>query len=200
VRREVVASAQALDRSVAGRMNYEQCETLGIPCGSGAIQSSIRRVINPRMKNNGIFCREENAEIMLQRRALVISQIWDDGQPDIRALTRKDDRTGWRWDPRTISCKDETNSTSNIYSLLHSAQPRPQSGNAPRHKSRSWLALLRSAPQEPIAACILAIGAAVFSPDRESTLAYPGRRFRAVRVGGVKSAAASPRGRSRRDP
>ncbi len=103
---------------------------------------------------------EETAEIMLQLRAQVISQRWDDGQSDIRALTRKDARTGWRQDPRAMRCKDEANPTSNIYSLLYSAQPRPQSGNAPRRKSQSRLALLRSAPHEQILACIAAIGAA----------------------------------------
>jgi hypothetical protein len=50
-------------------MNYDRFTKLAIPRGSGAIESSIRRVINLRMKNNGMFWREENAEIMLQLRA-----------------------------------------------------------------------------------------------------------------------------------
>jgi hypothetical protein len=33
--------------------------------GSGAIESSIRRVINLRLKGNGIFWLEENAEAIL---------------------------------------------------------------------------------------------------------------------------------------
>jgi hypothetical protein len=95
-----------------GRMNYDRFTKLGIPRGSGAIESSIRRVINLRMKNNGMFWREENAEIMLQLRAQVISQRWDDCQSNIRALSRTDARTDWRWTPRPMSCKDEANSAS----------------------------------------------------------------------------------------
>jgi hypothetical protein len=95
-----------------GRMNDDRFTNLGIPRGSGAIESSIRRVINLRMKNNGMFWREENAEIMLQLRAQVISQRWDDCQSNIRALSRTDARTEWRWTPRPMSCKDEANSSS----------------------------------------------------------------------------------------
>lgn len=46
---------------------------MGLPVGSGAIESSIRRVINLRLKGNGIFWKEENAESMLQLRSMVIS-------------------------------------------------------------------------------------------------------------------------------
>jgi hypothetical protein len=74
-------------------MNYDRFTKDGIPRGSGAIESSIRRVINLRMKNNGMFCAQENAEIMLQLRAQVISQRWDDCQSNIRALSRSDART-----------------------------------------------------------------------------------------------------------
>ena len=58
----------------AGRLRYPLFKSLGIPIGSGAIESSIRRVINMRLKGCGTFGREENAESMLQLRALVISQ------------------------------------------------------------------------------------------------------------------------------
>ncbi|MFO0868137.1 MAG: hypothetical protein U0935_04255 [Pirellulales bacterium] len=98
----------------SGRMNYVQFVKLGIPLGSGAIESGIRRVINLRMKNNATFWREENAEIMLQLRAQVISKRWDDCQSEIRALTRRDARTDWRWEPRPMSCKDEANLANGI--------------------------------------------------------------------------------------
>ena len=51
------------------RLNYVEYRNLGIPLGSGAIESSIRRVINTRLKNNGTFWLEVNAEILLQLRA-----------------------------------------------------------------------------------------------------------------------------------
>ena len=47
---------------------------LGLPLGSGAIESGIRRVINLRLKNNGMFWREKHAEAMLQVRAQIISK------------------------------------------------------------------------------------------------------------------------------
>jgi hypothetical protein len=62
----------------AGRLQYPTFRKLGIPLGSGAIESGIRRVINLRLKNNGMFWREEHAEEMLQVRAQVISKRWDE--------------------------------------------------------------------------------------------------------------------------
>ncbi len=38
----------------AGRLQYQTFRKLGLPMGSGAIESSIRRVINLRLKNQGI--------------------------------------------------------------------------------------------------------------------------------------------------
>jgi hypothetical protein len=61
------------------RQDNDQPEmATGIPLGSGAIESGIRRVINRRMKNNGMYWLEENAEIMLQLRCQVISERWDE--------------------------------------------------------------------------------------------------------------------------
>ena len=62
----------------AGRLQYPTFRKLGIPLGSGAIESGIRRVINLRLKNNGMFWREEHAEAMLQVRTQVISKRWDE--------------------------------------------------------------------------------------------------------------------------
>jgi hypothetical protein len=99
---------------LAGRMNYVQFVKLGIPRGSGAVESGIRRVINLRLKNNATFWYEENAEIMLQLRAQVISRRWDECQSNIRQLARKDARTDWRWKPRPMSCKDEANLSTTV--------------------------------------------------------------------------------------
>lgn len=46
----------------AKRLNYVEYRNFGIPLGSGAIGGSIRRVINTRLKNNGKFWLEDNAE------------------------------------------------------------------------------------------------------------------------------------------
>jgi len=57
----------------AGRLAYPFFKGLGLTLGSGAIESSIRRVINMRLKGNGIYWCQDNAESMLQLRSLVIS-------------------------------------------------------------------------------------------------------------------------------
>ena len=89
----------------AGRLQYPTFRKLGLPLGSGAIESGIRRVINLRLKNNGMFWREEHAEQMLQVRGQVISQRWDDRVKAMRQYLRYDRRTDWKWEPRAMSSK-----------------------------------------------------------------------------------------------
>lgn len=91
----------------AGRLSYAHFRSLGIPLGSGAIESSIRRVINLRLKSNGMFWGEPQAETMLQVRAQVISNRWDQRLNEMRELTRRDGRHDWRWAPQAMSCKSE---------------------------------------------------------------------------------------------
>ena len=89
----------------AGRLQYPTFRKLGLPLGSGAIESSIRRVINLRLKNNGMFWREEHAEEMLQVRAQVISKRWDERVQAMRQHLRYDGRTDWEWEPEAMSSK-----------------------------------------------------------------------------------------------
>ena len=86
----------------AGRLRYTVFRAFGIPLGSGAIESNIRRVINMRLKGNGTFWREENAESMLQLRALVISDRWDERVRQMRAIRRTTHRADWHWTPRDM--------------------------------------------------------------------------------------------------
>lgn len=69
----------------AGRLDDADFRRRGLPLGSGAIESSIRRVINLRLKGNGIFWLEHHAEEMLQLRALVISGRWDERVQQMRS-------------------------------------------------------------------------------------------------------------------
>ncbi len=62
----------------AGRLKYPTFRRQGLPLGSGAIESGIRRVINLRLKGNSIYWRELAAESMLQIRAQVLTDRWDD--------------------------------------------------------------------------------------------------------------------------
>lgn len=62
----------------AGRMDYPKFTLMGIPLGSGAIESGIRRVINMRLKSNGMFWLAEHAESILQLRCHYISKRLDE--------------------------------------------------------------------------------------------------------------------------
>lgn len=91
----------------AGRLSYPYFRKLGLPLGSGAIESGIRRVINLRLKSNAIFWLEPNAEAMLQVRAQVISNRWDQRVQEMRDLRRSDGHTDWTWRPQPMSVKAE---------------------------------------------------------------------------------------------
>jgi hypothetical protein len=77
----------------AGRLKYPTFRGLGVPIGSGAIESSIRRVVNMRIKGNAIFWRQDMAEAMLQLRRRALTDRWDESLAQLRALRRHDART-----------------------------------------------------------------------------------------------------------
>ncbi len=58
------------------RMQYASFEQQGIPCGSGCVESAIRRVINMRLKSPGIFWIKERAEYFLFLRSQLLSGRW----------------------------------------------------------------------------------------------------------------------------
>src|SRR5271167_2777023 len=68
-----------------GHLDYVRFRRRGVPLGSGAIESAIRRVINLRLKGNSISWYEKNAEGMLLLRCLVLSKRWDDTFAQISA-------------------------------------------------------------------------------------------------------------------
>jgi hypothetical protein len=85
--------------SDAGRLRYDRFRCRGVPMGSGVIESTIRRVINLRLKGNGIYWTEENAEAVFQLRAAVVSGRWEEILEHTRAAMAKDRRTEWCWMP-----------------------------------------------------------------------------------------------------
>jgi hypothetical protein len=92
----------------AGRLKYPTFRKLGIPLGSGAIESGIRRVINQRMKGSGLFWREGNAEAMLQVRAQVIARRWDARLAAMRAHEKRYGRRPWKRTYPNMSAKIES--------------------------------------------------------------------------------------------
>ena len=78
-------------------MAYKQLRQAGLPMGSGAVESAIRRVINLRLKGNGIMWLKENAEGMLVLRAAVLSDRWEETLEHVRATMATDRQIGWKW-------------------------------------------------------------------------------------------------------
>ena len=58
------------------RMQYAHFKENNIPCGSGSVESAIRRVINLRLKSAGIFWKRDMAEYFLFLRSQLLSKRW----------------------------------------------------------------------------------------------------------------------------
>jgi hypothetical protein len=91
----------------AGRLKYVRFKQLGLPCGSGAIESGIRRVINLRLKSNAMFWKSEHAESMLQVRSQVVPDQWDQAMSDLGDFRRTEAHDSWDWGPENMSSKIE---------------------------------------------------------------------------------------------
>ena len=81
----------------AGHLDYDRYRRRGLPVGSGAIESAIRRVINLRLKGPGLLWREENAEAMLVLRAAALTERWQESLEHVRAGMASDRRLDWEW-------------------------------------------------------------------------------------------------------
>lgn len=81
----------------AGHMDYARYRRRGLPSGSGAIESAIRRVINLRLKGNGITWLEENAEAMLVIRANVLCKRWEETFARVCQSMASNRRLDWAW-------------------------------------------------------------------------------------------------------
>jgi len=77
--RNVAAKRTVLKRFETNRhrMRYDHYRHHGLPCGSGAVESAVRRVVNLRLKNAGTFWDPEMAEGVLHLRSQFLSGIWD---------------------------------------------------------------------------------------------------------------------------
>ena len=58
------------------RLQYQQFKAQGLCCGSGSVESAIRRVINLRLKAAGTFWKRDMAEYFLFLRSQLISGRW----------------------------------------------------------------------------------------------------------------------------
>lgn len=60
----------------ASRMGYAECRERGLPQGSGAVESAVRRVVNQRLKGNSIYWTEDHAEDVLHLRSFLKAGRW----------------------------------------------------------------------------------------------------------------------------
>ena len=81
------------------RLRYEVFRSWRLPMGSGAIESTIRRVINLRLKGNSIYWTEGNAEAVFQLRAALVSGRWDEIFAHTQEAMARDRRKTWHWTP-----------------------------------------------------------------------------------------------------
>lgn len=59
------------------RLFYDKIRNAGLPIGSGAMESAVRRVVNLRLKGAGIFWLRETAEAMLKLRSYYKAGRWN---------------------------------------------------------------------------------------------------------------------------
>jgi len=83
--------------AAAGHMDYKRMRRRGLPQGSGAIESAIRRVINLRLKGPGLMWQEENAEGALALRAAAVTERWEETMAWVREGMGRDRLIGWTW-------------------------------------------------------------------------------------------------------
>jgi len=81
----------------AGHLDYKRLRRRGLPQGSGAIESAIRRVVNLRLKGPGLMWQEENAEGALALRAAAVSERWEETMTWVREEMGRDRQMGWQW-------------------------------------------------------------------------------------------------------
>jgi hypothetical protein len=78
-------------------MDYARFLREGLPIGSGAVESAIRRVINLRVKGPGLFWEAENAEAMVVLRAAALSGRWQELMDRTRQSHSRDRRMDVKW-------------------------------------------------------------------------------------------------------
>lgn len=83
--------------AAAGHLRYREFRRRGLPTGSGAIESAIRRVVNLRLKGNGLLWYADNAEGMLALRAAALSGRWQETLDHVREVMARDRRIDWQW-------------------------------------------------------------------------------------------------------
>jgi hypothetical protein len=97
---------------VARRLDYDSYRRRGLPLGSGAVESAIRRVVNLRLKGPGLMWLAENAEAALALRAAALTDRWDETMQAVGEAMGKDRRR--RWEMQSADLLKELNTPESI--------------------------------------------------------------------------------------
>src|SRR5436305_6417323 len=84
--------------AAAGHLEYKRLRRRGLPQGSGAVESALRRVINLRLKGPGLMWQGENAEGALALRAAAVTERWQETMAWVREGMGADRQVGWSWE------------------------------------------------------------------------------------------------------
>jgi hypothetical protein len=106
----------------AGHMKYHQFRKQGAPLGSGAIESAVRRVVNLRLKGNGMLWEVENAEAMLVLRAAALTGRWEETLEHSRDTRAGDRRLDWQWQSPDMPSELKSGKA------IRPPKPQPQAG------------------------------------------------------------------------
>lgn len=87
----------------AGHLQYLSFKRRGLPLGSGAIESAIRRVINLRLKSNAMYWLPENAEAMFALRASLLTDRWEEHLLQVQRSMTRDASLNWEWSAPSIA-------------------------------------------------------------------------------------------------
>jgi hypothetical protein len=124
---EMATAVAYLDKHLeAGHLDYDEMQRRGLPIGSGAIESAIRRVVNQRLKGNGLMWCEGNAEGMLLLRAAALTGRWDEELQRALQSACEDGRRDWNWSSPDMPFE--------LKAKVDVGAPRPQLQSPPEDK------------------------------------------------------------------
>lgn len=109
----------------ARHMDYERYRRRGLPVGSGAVESAIRRVVNLRLKGPGLMWLEENAEAALVLRAAAITGRWEETMIRVHETVGTDRRIRWEWTSADLVAELKAPDSIKPPEAQHAAGQRP---------------------------------------------------------------------------
>jgi hypothetical protein len=93
-RQQALRKWQSSFETNASRMPYETFEAQGLPCGSGCVESAMRRVINLRRKGPGTFWTRQMGACMVFLRGQLLAGRWQVMRHNITTKVAKQWRYG----------------------------------------------------------------------------------------------------------